>query len=186
MAGRRSASQELPDTLIEIDDFDARYRDWAREMLRRTWGSTRVVSRGQIREAIDLPGYVALIERQPAGLATYMITEDECELTTINSLDPGIGVGSALLQAVKEAAQQAHCRRLWLITTNDNMNALRFYQRRGFSLAALHRNALDASRRLKPEIPLIGVDGIPLRDEIELELILVDDRQSGGARQEPY
>jgi RimJ/RimL family protein N-acetyltransferase len=69
-------------------------------------------------------------------------------------------------------AEQAACQRIWLITTNDNMPALRFYQKRGFRLVAVHQNALDYSRTLKPEIPLIGLEGIPLRDEIELEIIL--------------
>jgi GNAT superfamily N-acetyltransferase len=175
----------MPDTVIEIDVFDGRYLDWAGDLLRRTWGSTRVVSRGQIHEAIDLPGFVALVGDQPVGLVTYRITDAECELTTIDSIRQGIGVGSTLLQAVTKEARRAHCRRLWLITTNDNMKALRFYQRRGFTLAALHRNALVKSRQLKSEIPMIGKDGIPLRDEIELELILGDGRQSGGAHREP-
>jgi hypothetical protein len=67
-------------------------------------------------------------------------------------------------------AGYANCKRL--ITTNDNLNALRFYQKRGLALVAVHRNALEESRRIKPEIPLIGSDGIPLRDEIELEIML--------------
>jgi RimJ/RimL family protein N-acetyltransferase len=78
----------------------------------------------------------------------------------------------ALIEAVKNTARAAKCKRLWLITTNDNLNALRFYQKRGFVLVAVHRNALEISRQLKPEIPLFGADGIPLRDEIELEMIL--------------
>jgi DNA-3-methyladenine glycosylase I len=88
---------------------------------------------------------------------------------TLNSLREGIGIGTALLDAVREAARKSGCRRTWLITTNDNLHALRFYQKRGWRLTALHRNALDESRRLKPVIPEIGIDGIPLRDEIELE-----------------
>ncbi|MEW5718069.1 MAG: GNAT family N-acetyltransferase, partial [Chloroflexota bacterium] len=82
------------------------------------------------------------------------------------------GIGSALIDAVKLRARQAGCKRLWLITTNDNLTALRFYQKRGFTLAALHRNALEESRKIKPEIPLVGEHGIPLRDEIELEMML--------------
>ena len=164
----------MPDTEIDIVEFRTRYIAWAADLLCKTWGSTRVVSRGQVHEVIHLPGFVALVKNQPVGLATYRISDAECELTTIDSVRQGIGVGSALLEAVKETAQRANCRRLWLITTNDNLKALRFYQRRGFALAALHRDALVVSRRLKPEIPLIGADGIPLRDEIELELILGD------------
>jgi ribosomal protein S18 acetylase RimI-like enzyme len=84
----------------------------------------------------------------------------------------GTGVGTALLDAVKNAAGWAGCKRLWLVTTNDNTHALRFYQKRGFHIAAVHRNALLRSRELKPEIPLAGMDGIPIRDEIELEIVL--------------
>jgi ribosomal protein S18 acetylase RimI-like enzyme len=79
-------------------------------------------------------------------------------------------VGSGLLRLAEQVASERGCRRLWLITTNDNVDALRFYQRRGFRLAALHRGAVDDSRaRLKPEIPTVGDHGIPLRDELELD-----------------
>jgi hypothetical protein len=85
---------------------------------------------------------------------------------------PGQGVGTALIEAVKVAAIEAGCRRLWLMTTNDNLHALGFYQRRGFRLVAVYPGAVDAARLLKPEIPLLGNDGIPIRDEIELEIAL--------------
>jgi hypothetical protein len=58
---------------------------------------------------------------------------------------------------------------VWLVTTNDNTAAIRFYQRRGWDLVALHRDALDRSRELKPAIPRTGDDGIALRHELELE-----------------
>jgi GNAT superfamily N-acetyltransferase len=103
---------------------------------------------------------------------TYHIEGDACEIVSLDSLVEGIGIGAALIEAVKDAALAAGCTRLWLITTNDNLHALRLYQKRGFVLAALHRNALEVSRRLKPQIPLVGLDGIPLRDEIELEMRL--------------
>jgi ribosomal protein S18 acetylase RimI-like enzyme len=91
---------------------------------------------------------------------------------TIDTKQSSRGIGTALIEAVKNAAREANCKRLWLITTNDNLNALRFYQKRGFVLVAIHRNALARSRQLKPEIPLVGAGGIPLRDEIELEMVL--------------
>jgi len=119
-----------------------------------------------------LPGFVAVREGRPIGLVTYRIDGDECEITTLNSPVEGVGIGSALVAAVKGAAVSAKCKRLWLITTNDNLSALRFYQKRGFLLVAVHRDALQESRRPKPEIPLVGRDGIPLRDEIELEMLL--------------
>ena len=107
-----------------------------------------------------------------AGLVTFHIAGDACEIVTLDSLHPGQGIGTALIEAVKAAAGAAGCRRLWLITTNDNLHALGFYQKRGFRLVAVHPGAVDDSRKLKPEIPLIGNDGIPIRDEIELEIVL--------------
>jgi ribosomal protein S18 acetylase RimI-like enzyme len=91
---------------------------------------------------------------------------------SIDSLREGAGVGSALLAAAVAAARAAGCARAYLITTNDNMRALRFYQRRGFALVALRPRAIERARALKPSIPLVGFGGIPLRDELELELWL--------------
>jgi ribosomal protein S18 acetylase RimI-like enzyme len=157
---------------FRIEPLSEGDRGWVRSLLREHWGDARVVSRGRVHQADQLPGFVATQENQPVGLVTYRVEGDACEIVSLDSLVEGSGIGSALIEAVKEAASAAGCRRLWLITTNDNAHALRFYQRRGFVLAALHRNALERSRELKPEIPLIGMDGIPLWDEIELEMIL--------------
>jgi GNAT superfamily N-acetyltransferase len=147
-------------------------REWARAKLADLWGDV-VVSRGRLHDPAGLPGFVAEDEAgEPAGLLTYCIDGGDCEVVTINTFPKGEGAGTALLEAVAAAARQAGCARVWLITTNDNLRALRFYQRRGFRLVALHRDALDRSRELKPAIPEIGLDGIPLRDELELELML--------------
>lgn len=106
------------------------------------------------------------------GLALYRIEGKECEIVAPDSLREGRGIGTALVEAVADAARSAGCRRLWLITTNDNTRALRFYQRRGLHLIALHRDAVTAARQLKPTIPLFGNDDIRIRDELELELPL--------------
>ncbi len=131
-----------------------------------------MVTRGKMHQADELPGFIAVHEGKPAGLVTYHINGNECEIVSMNSLVERTGIGSALIDAVKDVAAKAGCKRLWLITSNDNTAALRFYQKRGFSLVAVYRNAVEQSRKLKPEIPLIGNDGIPLRDEIELGMFL--------------
>lgn len=147
-------------------------QEWVSQFILEHWGSNKVVSRGEVYYPQDLPGFVALYESEKVGLVTYNIIGSSCEIVTINSIRASLGVGTALIEAVKNIAVKSGCKRLWLITANDNLNALRFYQKRGFVLVAVHRNALELSRRLKPEIPVIGDDGIPLRDEIELELML--------------
>ena len=154
--------------MIEIQELDERYREWARELLVEEWAGPMIVTRGRAHNTNQSPGLVAIYEGQPAGLATYLLEGDSCELVTLNSQKPGVGIGTALLTKVKELVTAAGCARLWLITTNDNTAALHFYQREGFVLVALHREALTESRRLKPQIPLLGLDGIPLRDELEL------------------
>lgn len=148
-------------------------RNWVAKFLDDHWGSTRIVSRGQVYLAHLLPGFIAEKDEEQIGLITFRIEDASCELMTLNSKLPNQGVATALLDAVKTTLlEDGTVKRLWVITTNDNMHALRFYQKRGFALAALYPRALDASRKLKPEIPLFGIDGIPLRDEIELEMLL--------------
>lgn len=146
-------------------------RDWVVRVIRELWGYP-VVAHGAVYYPHVLPGFVAVRGEERIGLITYRVEDDECEIITLNSLRPSAGIGTALIEAVKTAARDARCRRIWLITTNDNLSALRFYQKRGFALVAVHRNALDVSRKLKPAIREVGLDGIPLRDEIELEMIL--------------
>ena len=145
-------------------------QDWARRFLIERWGSDRMIAHGVEYHPHTLSGFAALADDKPIGLITYHIECDSCEIVTLDSVRSGSGIGTALIDAVKEVARQHGCKRVWLITTNDNLNALRFYQKRGFVLVAVHRNAIDKARQIKPEIPLIGEFGIPIRDEIELEM----------------
>jgi GNAT superfamily N-acetyltransferase len=137
-------------------------------------GAVRVARRNQLVDPPEHPALLAEDEQDGRllGVLTYVVDRDrgQCEVLTLHTVTQWRGVGTALLQLVERLAAQQGCRRLWLITTNDNVDALRFYQRRGFRLAALHRGAVDDSRaRLKPEIPAVGNYGIPLRDELELD-----------------
>jgi GNAT superfamily N-acetyltransferase len=155
-------------------------RPWIGEVVRRRWGADVVVSRGVLHRPALLPAFVAELDGVRSGILTYRRGAGECEIVTLDSLAERLGVGSALIAAAQTEAEMSGCNRLWLVTTNDNLNAIRFYQKRGFRLCALHRNALEVSRRLKPEIPLLGNEGIPITDEIELELAL---NRSDGSRE---
>lgn len=136
-------------------------------------GGTRVVSRGVLHDLTALPGCIAERNGERCGFAFYRVDSTECELVAIAATAQWRGIGSRLLAAVESAAAAADCRRLWLITTNDNADAIRFYQRRGYRLAAVHRDAIDAARRIKPSIPEVGNYGIPIRDELEFEKALL-------------
>jgi N-acetylglutamate synthase-like GNAT family acetyltransferase len=161
--------------LVKIVRVNAEDRDWVAALLRRHWGSAMIVSRGRQHDGTRLPGFVVLYRKKRAGLITYRIENDECEIVSLNSLIWNRGIGGALIEAVRVEACKAGCRRLWLITTNDNLLALRFYQKRGFILWRLHRGAIADSRKLKPEIPLLADSGIPIRDEVELQMRLHPD-----------
>ncbi len=155
---------------FEIKSTTESDRSWIKPLLRQYWGSSRVVSRGRLHQTEILPGFLAAQQRRNTGLIIYRIEGAQCEIVTLNSLVERRGAGKSLVEAVRKVAREAGCRRLWAITTNDNLEALHFYQTRGFTLVQVYRNAIAASRRLKPEIPLVADNGIPIRDEIELEL----------------
>ena len=94
-------------------------------------------------------------------------------LLALEAFERGLGIGSTLVHAYRALAAADGLSSLVVVTTNDNTNALRFYQRLGFSLSEVRLGAAtDARKRLKPEIPLHSEDGIPIRDEIELRLVL--------------
>ena len=157
---------------VEVRAATPADRSWISSLLQDRWGSTTVVSRGRSLDASKLPALVAEAGGPGApglGLATYRIEGDEFELVTIDAVVAEVGVGSALLAAAKKVAAGEGCRRLWLITTNDNVDALRFYQRRGLRIAAVHRDGVDRARRIKPQIPAVGSSGIGIHDELELE-----------------
>jgi GNAT superfamily N-acetyltransferase len=134
--------------------------------------ASQLVARlGELVVAREHPALVAQDdEGRLLGLLTYIVDGDRCEILTLQAAERWRGAGTALIEEVERIAIEAGCNRLWLITTNDNVDGLRFYQRRGFRLVKLHEGAVDRSRAsLKPEIPEIGERGIPLRDELELQ-----------------
>jgi DNA-3-methyladenine glycosylase I len=156
-------------TLRPISDAD---QPWVRQWMIDHWGAELMVAHNEQFYPAEYPGFVADSDADVVGLVTYKLRGDECEILSLDSLVESRGIGSALVEAVRKVALENGARRLWLITTNDNIKALRFYQKRGFELVKIHPHAVDESRKIKPSIPLIGEFGIPLRDEIELEILL--------------
>jgi ribosomal protein S18 acetylase RimI-like enzyme len=147
-------------------------RPWLAEHLVLAWGDVVIVSRGRAHDASLLDAYVAVAQAELVGLATFRTAGTCCELVTLEAFRRGQGIGTGLLDAVASHARRHGCERLWLVTTNDNLGALRFYQRRGLRLVAVHRGAVDGARALKPAIPMIGEHGIEIHDELELEIEL--------------
>ena len=162
--------EELVSAVWQAQPLAAPQRQALEPLLRENWGGPLIASRGRLLDARQLPGLWVGETGNLLGYLLYHPEGDQWEVALLEALEQGRGVGSALLGAVEELARRRGCKRLWLVTTNDNTHALAFYQRRGFVLAALHRDAVTEARKtLKPSLPLVGEVGIPLRDELELE-----------------
>jgi len=158
-------------------------RDWIACTLAQRWGSTTIVARGRLCDAASLAALVAVdttCEHEPerVGLLTYRLDREGLEVVTIDALKTGAGIGTALLSSGVRIARNAGAGRVWLITTNDNLRAISFYERKGFRVIAVHKGAVDLARSLKPSIPLVAENGIELHDELELELTLEADAES--------
>jgi ribosomal protein S18 acetylase RimI-like enzyme len=148
-----------------VQESDRPTVEWLTTQL---WGAAEVVVHDGVFYPAALPGFIAERAGRIAGLVTFDVRPGVLEIVTINALDKHTGIGTLLIDAIRAEAKRRGCREIVLTTTNDNIGALRFYQRRGFRLAALRPGAVDRSRLLKPEIPRTGDYGIPLRDEIDL------------------
>jgi GNAT superfamily N-acetyltransferase len=141
--------------------------------LRERWGADIVTGRGRTWAPGELSALVAVDESGArVGLATYAVEGDTAELVTIDALVAVVGAGRHLLDAVAAAARAAGATQIRVMTTNDNLPALRLYQRAGFRLTELRPGAVDQARAIKPTIPATGHDDIPIRDELDLALDL--------------
>ena len=146
-----------------------RDRAWIETQMRQYWGGLVIWSRGVPHNVLECPTLIAETEGAPCGLLAYLPSPPECEIIVVDARPQFRGTGSKLIEAVVARARDVRCSRLWLVTTNDNVDALRFYQRRGFVLSRLYRGVVDEARKLKPTIPVIGCYGIAIHDEIEAE-----------------
>ncbi len=156
---------------VEVRDFGPDDRSWAYDFLFPKGTPSRIASKGVLHDPLALPGFVAWLDDEPVGLVTYR--PKEWEILTLDSVRNNTGAGTALIDAVKDVAREAGAKQVWLITTNDNTHAFRFYQRRGFVVREVRPGAVDREREtIKPEISRTGNDGIAIRDEIELVIDL--------------
>jgi ribosomal protein S18 acetylase RimI-like enzyme len=150
-------------------------RAWAERLVSERFASHRIVSRGVLHDARTLPGLIAESQGAPVGLLQYRVLGEQFEVVVLIAVPPRRGVGRFLLREAEPIARSHGCKRLWLITTNDNTGAIAFYGAIGWHQAAIHRGAMRESRHLKPEIPEFAPDGTPIEDEIEFERLLEND-----------
>ena len=155
---------------FNIKNISKKHKNQIKNISSKLWGSNIVVSMGKIYEVDKLNGFVAIVDKKIIGFVTYYIDNNECEIVALYSEIENKGVGTALVDKIKEVSKTNKCKRIKLITTNDNIKAFAFYQKRGFTIANINIDGIKKSRELKPQIPLIGENDIPIRDEIEFEL----------------
>lgn len=145
-------------------------RGWVSDFIRDRWGDETVVGHGVVFRPATLPGLVLIDDAgNMGGLLTYAIDAEACEIVTIDAVVEGSGYGSLLMEAAAGVAREAGCSRLRLITTNDNERAIGFYLAHGFEVVEIREGAIEASRKLKPSIPLVSEHGVPITDEIVME-----------------
>ncbi|TCI26198.1 GNAT family N-acetyltransferase [Exiguobacterium sp. SH5S13] len=147
-------------------------REPVRDVFIAEWGSSQMVISTGTYDCATLDGFVAMEEATIIGLITYVIREEELEIISLDSLRENRGIGSSLLDEVERWARLHRLKRMSLITTNDNLKALAFYQKRGWRLERIIPGAVDEARLQKSSIPMIGEHGIPLHDEIILHKII--------------
>jgi ribosomal protein S18 acetylase RimI-like enzyme len=157
---------------FQINPIQTDQRDTIKSFITKNWGSHMVVSKGQVHNVTELPGFISIKDGQITGLITYNILKKECEIVTLDSKRKNLGIGTQLIDKVLEVAKHHKCKRVWLITTNDNIKAIRFYQKRGFEWIGFYKDSIQESRKLKPEIPEFGFNNLPVKHEIEFEFRL--------------
>jgi N-acetylglutamate synthase-like GNAT family acetyltransferase len=163
----------MVDVMVYIKNVEKNDKQLIIDYLIREWGSTLIVLReGEIFDLQDEEGFIAYDEDTVIGLITYRITGHTCEILSLNSNIEKHGLGTSLIEKVRECAHLNKCDLLRVITTNDNLRAFEFFQKRGFRLVKLYINAMDYVRKLKPDVPLNGENNIPLNDELEFEMYI--------------
>ncbi len=154
-------------------EMGAEVRSDINSFISNHWLTTEMIIRGHIIDMTQVGGIAVYEDSEIIALLTYTISGNLCEIISLDSLLEGRGIATELIKRIISAAKENQCSKIIVITTNDNINAMRFYQKRGFDMVRLYHNALDISRKLKPEIPLIGENDIPLRHEIEFEYNII-------------
>lgn len=157
---------------IRIEKITTEDKKTILDIVKNFWGDETIIVHNEIFHTSELDGLKAVENQEIIGVLHYLLKEEECEILTLGSTKPGLGVGTFLLSELEKIVRKHGCLRISLITTNDNLHALGFYQRRGFHLTALYPDQVSKSRWIKPGIPEVGENGIPIRDELRLEKVL--------------
>ncbi len=158
---------------LDVRDFAPEDREWAAAVLSAHGGGVAEVARhGELLNPLEHEGIVAELDGRPVALLTVNESPKGLEVLTLHSEVRGVGAGTRLLETALRVAVASDAPRLWLVTTNDNVEAIVWCLRRGMHVAGVRAGAVDADRAtLKAQIPRTNPEnGLPIRDYVELEL----------------
>ncbi|WP_274309961.1 GNAT family N-acetyltransferase [Solibacillus daqui] len=158
---------------MSIKPITIHNRKRVHQFFKEHWGSTQMIISSGIYNCDQLDGYIYEKDEKILGLLTYVFHEDVLEVISLDSVIEGQGIGSKLMQEVELLAKHKGMLKITLLTTNDNINALKFYQKKGYRIVKVIPNAVAKACMIKPSIPLIGYEAIPLHDELELVKLLI-------------
>ncbi|MFC1659278.1 GNAT family N-acetyltransferase [Pseudomonadota bacterium] len=143
-----------------------------RHLMDKYWGGEPLMVHDKKFYPSKMEGLLAYKRNEVASFLIYEIRNKNCEIIVFEVFEKFHGLGTIMLKELKKVAKKKGCKRIYLMTTNDNLDALRFYQKRGFIICGIHLNTMEEARKKKPSIPELGDYDIPLRDEIDLELMI--------------
>jgi GNAT superfamily N-acetyltransferase len=167
---------------IAVRDLAPGDQNWAMELIALHFASACMVSRGTLHDTRGLPALVAERDCLRVGLLVYAVAGMDCEAVALVATQAREGIGRRLVGTLIHRAGQRGWHRLWSVTTNDNLPAIAFYHAVGWRLVGVHQGAVNLARQLKPQIPLMGMNGVRIEDELEFELRLTHgDRDSAQA-----
>ncbi|RQO65961.1 GNAT family N-acetyltransferase [Pedobacter sp. KBW06] len=151
-----------------VEKVTGEEKETVKKLFIDNWNTDFMISNGKIHKIDHLESYLYKNEKGILGIITYCIENNEIEIVSLDSFAENKGIGTALVNTVVQKFKEGGFSRLWLITTNDNLHALKFYQRRNFTISKIHLDAVKKARNIKPSIPLYAENNISIEHEIEL------------------
>jgi GNAT superfamily N-acetyltransferase len=155
----------LPPVLVhEATDAD---RALVRDLFERDFGRRDIIAFGEVMNIEEMPALVAVMHEEVSGALAYRLHGNGLHIVALatDALWQRSGVGGHLVAEAELLARRLSLGRVVVTTTNDNLPALYFYQRRGYRISAVVPGSVLAHTGQER----IGFAGIPVRDEVQLE-----------------
>jgi GNAT superfamily N-acetyltransferase len=161
--------------MASVDEF--RLEPAGRELIGRLWMDFTRLPIVTMSRRYDDPGEVEAIvcrdeEGRVCGHVSFSVDGESGEIVTLEALVQGQHIGGRLIDASEEEMRRHGVRRIIVTTTNDNIRAQGFYQRRGYRLKRIELDGMKRVRAAKVDVPETGYEGLPLLDMWEFEKVI--------------